>query len=246
MLSVIVITKNEAHNIARCLESVCWADELIVLDSGSTDDTVTIAKGYTPHVHYAPWEGYGVQKQRALQAATGDWVLNLDADEFVTQSLKQAMQAAMASNHWDACRIPIRMCFGQKTLNYSSSPTRHARLFKREGAAFSADVVHEKIILPQGARIGQLRTPILHYSYVDVSHALDKLNRYSSYSASIRLGHQKKSGLLQAIVSSMWMFVRCYFLQRGFLDGREGFLFAVLSAQGSFFRKIKQLYPDKA
>jgi len=245
MLSVIIIAKNEQLNIRHCLESVAWADELIVLDSGSTDDTVAIAREFTDKVFSTDWQGYGIQKQRALDHATGDWVLNLDADESVDERLKEQIMLAMASNDNDACRIPIQMYFCGKPLRFSSSPSRHVRLFKREGARYSADIVHEKIVLPENTRIGQLLAPIEHHSFQDVSHALYKINRYSSYSAKIRLKKNNPASMSKTLASSSWMFLRCYFLQRGFLDGKEGFLFALLNAQGSFYRGIKQLYPDR-
>ena len=245
-LSVIVIAKNEAQNIRRCLASVTWADEVIVLDSGSADETVALAKEFTPHVFCTDWQGYGVQKQRALARASGDWVLNLDADESVSAALRQVMVAMMLSNQFDACRVPIRMCFYGKQLRFSSSPTRHVRLFKRDGAHFSTDIVHEKIILPPSARIGQLKIPLLHHSFRDVSHAIDKMNRYSSYSAKIRLEEKHHSSTGRALLSACWMFFRCYVLQRGFVDGSPGFLFAVMNAQGAFFRSIKQVYPDRS
>lgn len=246
MLSVIVICKNEEAHIARCLKSVDFADEIIVLDSGSTDNTVQIAKKYTSHVYLADWQGYGVQKQRALVKATRQWVLNLDADEFLSDSLRQKIQQIIAEDHFDAYRVPIKMHFYNKALNYSSSPKRHVRLFKREGAAFSDDIVHEKIILPQSAKIGRLRQPILHYSFKDVSHFLYKMNKYSSYSAKIRIEKQKKSSLTHAIFSSFWMFFRSYVLQRGFLDGNEGFLMAVFNAHGAFYRGVKHRYKDES
>jgi len=245
MLSVVIITKNEEVNIRRCLESLLWADEIIVVDSGSTDKTLEIAKEFTDNIFVTDWQGYGIQKQRALAHATQDWVLNVDADEVVNPFLKNEIINAMKENTEDAYRIPIRMCFYDKPLRYSSSPKRHVRLFKRDGARYSDDIVHEKIVLPPKARVGKLSTPILHYSFEDVSHVLYKINRYSSYSAMTRLKENKKTSLLITLLSSSWMFFRCYILQRGILDGREGFLFALFSAQGTFYRGVKQLYCDK-
>lgn len=244
MLSVIIIAKNEAFNIRRCLESVQWADEVIVLDSGSEDDTVAIAKQYTDKVYTTDWQGYGIQKQRALSYASGDWVLNLDADESVSEQLKQAIQTKMASQQADAYRIPILMHFYGKPLRYSASPSRHIRLFKREGAQYSADLVHEKVQLPADARVQQVQEPIIHHSFRDVSHMLYKLNRYSSYSAQTRLEQAKTGRLSTTLLSVLWMFLRCYIFQRGFLDGKEGLLFAIYKAEGTFYRGIKQLYPD--
>lgn len=244
-ISVTIIAKNEESNIRRCLESVQWADELIVLDSGSTDNTMTIAREFTDKVFSTDWQGYGVQKQRALEHATSDWVLNLDADEFVDERLQREIKRAIATDFFDAYRIPIQMYFYGKPLRFSSSPKRHARLYKRIGARFSTDIVHEKIILARGAQVGKLSASIMHHSFQDVSHALYKINRYSSYSAKIRITDKKQKGIWKTLVSTSWMFLRCYVLQRGFMDGSAGFLFAVFNAQGSFYRGIKQIYPDK-
>ncbi len=244
MLSVMIIAKNEATNIECCLQSIAFADEIVVLDSGSTDNTVALARQYTDKVYETDWPGYGRQKQRALEYCQGNWVLNLDADEYVSDSLRATIIDLMKEESKDAYRIPIIMHFYGKPLPHCSSPIRHARLFKRAGAYFSDDIVHEKIVLPKGSRIGQLKEPILHQSFQDISHVLSKINRYSSYSAKIRLKTKKKSGVSVTLAKSIWMFVRCYLLQRGFLDGRAGLLFAIFNAQGTFFRGIKQLYPD--
>lgn len=244
MLSVIIIAKNEALNIRRCLESVGFADEIIVLDSGSEDNTVNIAREYTDNVFETDWRGYGVQKQRALEKASGHWVLNLDADESVDETLKQVILQAINANEADAYRIPIRMFFYDKPLRYSSSPKRHIRLFKRQGARYSLDIVHEKIILPVTCQTGQLNAPIRHHSFRDLSHALYKLNRYSSYSAKIRIEKDENVSFTKTTLATLWMFFRCYILQRGFLDGREGFIFALYNAQGTLYRGLKQLYPD--
>jgi glycosyltransferase involved in cell wall biosynthesis len=245
MLSIAIITKNEETNIRRCLESVQWADEIVVVDSGSTDNTVAIAKEFTDKVFIAEdWQGYGVQKQRVLDHTTGDWVLNLDADEVVDDVLKEAITQAINSNTADAFCIPVRMCFYGKPMRYSSSPKRHIRLFKREGASYSTDIVHEKILLPKHTRISKLRIPIMHHCYQDISHLLSKINRYYSYSAKIRIHEKKQISLLKTMLGTSWMFFRCYFIQRGFLDGRAGFLLALFNAQGTFYRGIKQLYQD--
>lgn len=246
MLSVIIITKNEEANIKRCLESICWVDEIIIVDSGSTDNTLSIARQYTDKIIInEDWQGYGVQKQRALDHAHGEWVLNLDADESVSAELKNAIEKAMAMRS-DAWRIPIQMVFYGQALHYSYSPARHIRLFKRQGAHYSKDLVHEKIVLPASAKIDQLTLPIMHLSFQDLSHALYKMNRYSSYTAHMRLEQKQSTSFLKVLAASTWMFFRCYFLQRGFGDGKAGFLMAVFNAQGTFYRGMKQLYPDSS
>lgn len=245
MLSVVIITKNEEVNLSRCLESIRWVDEVVILDSGSSDRTLEIARQFTDKVFISEdWQGYGIQKERALNQATGDWILNLDADESVSEQLKEAILQGISSHGVDAYRIPICMNFYGVPLKYSSSPKRHIRLFRREGARYSNDIVHEKILLPEGSRIEKISHPIMHHSFSDVSHALYKVNRYSSYSAKIRLNKDGTPGFLSILLSTGWMFFRCLILQRGFLDGKVGFLMAALNAQGTFYRGIKQLYPD--
>lgn len=244
MLSVIVIAKNEEATLARCLSSVQFADEIVVLDSGSDDNTVAIARQYTDKVFCTDWQGYGVQKQRALEKTTGEWVLNLDADEWVEPALADAIRSVITDNTHDGWRVPIRMHFQGKAVPHCSSPSRHIRLFRRKDAYFSHARVHEKICLPKGARIGQLHVPIEHISFRDVSHAIAKMNRYSSSTAAIRREKGRRASMLRTIGGTVWMFFRCYVVQGGFLDGRTGFLFAVLSAQGTFYRGIKQFYPD--
>lgn len=244
MLTVIIITKNEEANIGQCLQSVSFADEIIVFDSGSTDNTVAIAKQYTDKVFMSDWQGYGIQKQRALSEASGNWILNLDADESVSNELQLEIKAVIASDAADAYRIPIQMFFYNKPLKYSSSPKRHIRLFKKLNANYSSDIVHEKIILPSAAKISKIKHAIMHHSFRDVSHALYKINKYSSYSAKIRIDSRKKTGIFKVLAGTSWMFCRCFLLQRGFLNGRLGFLFALFSAQGTFYRGIKQIYKD--
>jgi glycosyltransferase involved in cell wall biosynthesis len=245
MLSVIIITKNEEPNIRRCLQSVDFADEIIVLDSGSTDRTLDIAREFTDKVFVnTDWQGYGKQKQRALEQAVGDWVLNLDADESVNDALKTAILNVMGANEQDAYQIPICMNFYDRPMPYSSSPSRHIRLFRRRGARYSDDLIHEKIVLPESFCIGKLSQAIMHHSFQDVSHALYKVNRYSSCSATVRLQQGSPPSLLKVLLGTGWMFFRCYIIQRGFMDGRAGFVLAVFKAQGTLYRGIKQIYPD--
>nr|WP_237578441.1 glycosyltransferase family 2 protein [Legionella pneumophila] len=216
MLSVIIITKNEEANIRRCLESVHFADEIIVLDSGSTDNTLAIAREYTDKVFSTDWQGYGIQKDRALQKAQGDWVLNLDADESVSSELRQEILQAISSDTADAFRIPIQMIFYNQVLKYSGSPKRHIRLFKRENASYSKDIVHEKVLIPVNARVGKLKKPIWHHSFSDVHHVLYKLNKYSSYSAKIRIESNEKVGLVKTFLVPYGCLSDAFFYRRDF------------------------------
>lgn len=245
MLSVIIIAKNEEANIRHCLESVRFADEIIVVDSGSTDSTVAIAREYTDKVLVTDWRGYGIQKQRALNLATGKWVLNLDADETVTAALQKSILEKTQMDKADAYRVPVYFNFYGRLLKRSCCPKRHIRLYKRAGAHYTSKIVHEEVIVPKNARIGQLAAGIEHRSFQDLSHALYKMNRYTSYSAKIRIQNQTKPSMLKAILGGLAMFIRCYVLQAGFLEGRDGFLLAVFNSHSSFYRHAKVIYQDR-
>lgn len=246
MLSVIMITKNEAYHLEQSLKAVDFADEIIVVDSGSQDNTLEIARRFTDKVYsYTDWRGYGIQKARALSHATQDWVLNIDADEVVSPELKNDILALMKSQRADAARLPIRLVFQGQIMRYTNAFNNHIRLFKREGAHYTEDIVHEKICLPKYAQITRLSGLLLHFSYRDISHALAKMNRYSSYTAKQRRAQGKTGSLGLTLLSAGWLFFRTYVLQKGFLDGKAGLLFAILNMEGAYYRGMKVLYPDR-
>ncbi|ALG68044.1 glycosyltransferase family 2 protein [Beggiatoa leptomitoformis] len=243
MLSVILITKNAAPHIDRCLTAVRWADEIIVVDSGSTDDTLIRCSAYTKHVFiHTDWQGFGVQKNRALQYATGDWVLSVDADEEVTPILQQAILEAMQNQSYSAWQLPrlSRYC-GRWMRHGGWYPDYVTRLFKRGTAQFSNDLVHEKLMVSQG-KIGQLTTPLLHYSFANLEEVLQKINAYSSASAQMQFARGKQGGLGKAILHALWTFIRTYIIRLGFLEGREGFMLAVSNAEGTYYRYLKLYY----
>jgi glycosyltransferase involved in cell wall biosynthesis len=245
MLSVTIIAKNEEANIRQCLESVKWADEIIVLDSGSTDNTVAIAKEYTDRVYITDWQGYAVQKQRALDRVTGDWVLNIDADESISEPLKESIQKAITNPAADGYRIPILLYFYGKERPRSSCTTKHLRLYRPKDACYSTALVHEEVLLPPTAKVFPLNHPIHHHSFQDLSHALYKMNLYTSYTATIRRKEHRSTSMTKSLFSAGWMFFRYYIIQGGCLEGRDGLLLAILKAQSGFYRHIKMIYPDK-
>ena len=239
-LSVVLITHNEAANLAACLESVAFADERIVVDSGSTDATAEIARGLGAHVVVTPdWPGFGAQKNRALALATGDWVFSLDADERVTPELARSLRAAIASNPPEAGYELSRLSnfCGQWMRHGDWYPDRVLRLFKRGVGRFSNDQVHERLIVD--GRIGRLDGELLHYSMPTLGSALDKMNRYSSGRAVDKVAAGMRGGLASALAHGLWAFVRCYILRRGLLDGRLGFVLAVYVAEGTYYRYLK-------
>ncbi|MDX3904406.1 MAG: glycosyltransferase family 2 protein [Pigmentiphaga sp.] len=238
-LSVIIITRNEARNLAECLESVRFADEIVVVDSGSTDDTVDIARRHGARVEITTdWPGFGPQKNRALDLATGDWVLSLDADERVTPELAAAIGQALRSPAHDAYDMPRLSSFCGRFIRHSGWwPDRVLRLFRRGTARFTDDLVHEKVVA--GGSVGHLTPHLLHYTYPDLDSAIAKMNRYSSDSARALRARGRHATIGTAIGHGAWTFVRLYLFKRGFLDGRHGFVLAVTAAAGSFYRYAK-------
>ncbi len=239
-LSVVIITKNEAAVIARCLESVAWADEIIVLDNNSSDSTADIARGLGARVSsVADWPGFGPQKNRALALATGDWVLSLDADEWVTPELHAEIARALAAPDFlPAYRMPRLSSYCGRVMRHSGWwPDHVTRLFQRSAARFSDDLVHEKLLV-EGVT-GSLLEPLRHEAIRDLEDALVKMNTYSTAGAAMLHARGKTASLAGAVAHGLWTFIRTYFLRAGFLDGREGFLLAVSNAEGSYYRYLK-------
>lgn len=239
-LSVIIITKNEAENIERCLQSVCWANEIIVVDSGSTDDTQSICERYGVKFYSDDWQGYGIQKNRALNKANGDWVLSLDADEYLSDGLQTEIQQAIKSPQFDGYQLLMRLVFNDRIIKHAVGLNKHLRLFRRDKAQFTNDEVHEVVNLD--GRIGQLQSVIYHRSFANVERLLEKMNHYSTISADMKHKSGKKGNAWRATFGALWIFFRLYVLNRGFLDGKEGLVLAVSFAEGSFYRYIKLSY----
>jgi len=237
-LSIIVICKNEQQHIAACLESVKFADEIIVLDSGSTDETVCIAKKYTDKVFQQPWLGFGEQKNAALDKATGDWVLSIDCDERVTPELAQSIQRAIAASS-DAVGFMVRRrstIFGHTVRFGDWSRDRVVRLFLRSHARFSPDQVHERVLL-QGA-CAALQGWLEHQPFASMHAMVETMNRYSDLSVAGSGGSSRPIGL--AFVRACWTFLRGYFFKGGVLDGAAGLLVAFSTAEGTFWRHAKR------
>ncbi len=244
-LSVIIITKNEVDNIRACLESVQWVDEIIVVDAGSSDGTAFIARKFTDKVYvHDDWPGFGRQKNRALEHASGDWVLSLDADERVPPALHKEILLAMSRADHAVYRIPRQSWFLGRRIRHSGwSPDYVARLFRRGSARFSDDLVHERLV--HDASAGTLGAPLLHYSYRTLDQVLDKMNQYSTAGAANMHEKGRRGGLGAAIGHGLWTFLKTWLLRGGFLDGREGLILAIANAQGSYYRYLKLMYLDE-
>lgn len=244
-LSVILITKNEILNIRECLESVLWANEIIVVDSGSNDGTVEVCRelGATVYVH--DWPGFGIQKNRALGYASHQWVLSIDADERVSPELRAEIEQVINDNHADGYEISRLSNFCGRFMRHSGwHPDYVLRLFQRDKARFSDALVHESVQM-QGSK-GRLHNSLLHYSYRDFEDVLAKLNSYSSASAVMQQQRGKRGGLGTAFLHGLWAFIRTYFLRAGFLDGREGVMLAIMNAENSYYRYIKLWLKQKS
>lgn len=241
-ISVIIITKNEEHAIHDCLSSVSWADEIIVVDSGSTDNTVSICKSHNARVEITyDWPGFGAQKNRALSLATGDWILSIDADERISKELQYEIQSIVKTKRNDqAFLIPRRSSFCGQFINHSGWwPDFVLRLFPNDQneARFSDDLVHERVVFK--GSIGALINPIIHISYLDLEEVIVKMNAYSTDGAQMAFAKGKKSSLRVALSHSIWTFIRTYFLKLGFLDGKMGFILAASNAQETYYRYLK-------
>lgn len=238
MLSVIVITKNEAGHIGRCLASVAWADEIVVLDSGSSDDTVAIARQFTDQVFVTDWPGFGPQKQRALDKANGDWILSLDADEEVGPALAEEIQQAIRQDAVQSFEIPRLSSYcGRQITHGGWWPDYVLRLFRRDAGRFSNEVVHERVEV-QG-RIGRLKQPLLHEAFVDPDEVLRKINSYSTLGAEKLFHAGMRASLGKAIAKGLWTFFRSYVIKAGFLDGPQGLMLAISNAEGAYYKYLK-------
>lgn len=240
-LSIVIIAKNESINIFECVKSASFADEVLVIDSGSEDDTIKLAKKAGARVLSKKWLGYGAQKNLAIKLAKGDWIFSLDADERIDTNLASEIKSAVKNRLYSVYEVPRKSLFISKFMNFSGwTPDFTKRLFKKGTGKFQERLVHEHF--ETHFRIGRLKTSLIHYSYRDVETVLKKINTYSSYGA-IDYKRQKKHGsFYNAIFHGFWAFFKTYFLKFGFLDGAEGFMLAFANAEYAYYKYIKLYY----
>lgn len=240
-ISVCVVTKNEAHNIVACLSTVTWADQIIVIDSESTDNTVELCRRFTEQVYISPWLGCGPQRAQIYQYATSEWVLLLDADERVTAQLATEIQATInSSENYSAYDIPFQSYFcGQRMRFGDWMNEHHVRLLRRTDCAIVPHLLHFGVQV--NGRIGRLRHKILHYSYPNIGSVLHKLQVYSAAGAQNNLQRGKTSSFWSALGHGIFAFLRGYILRLGFLDGQRGFMLAVYNAECSYYKYLQQV-----
>jgi glycosyltransferase involved in cell wall biosynthesis len=239
-LSVIVITKNEERNIVDCLESVRWANELVVVDGGSDDKTVDLARRYTQKVYAKAWDGYAASKNFALQQCTGDWVLWLDADERVTEALSKEIQDALGQGvvGFAGFEVSRKAFFLGKWIKHCGwYPGYVLRLFRRGAGEWSNKRVHEHLKID--GKTGRLNADLLHYTDPNLWHYFEKLNRYTTLAAEDLTESGERFRMSQLTMRPAWLFLRMYFLKLGFLDGVQGFILCVLSSCYVFTKYAK-------
>lgn len=246
-LSVIIISRNEAANISECIASVAWADEIIVVDSASVDDTVSLAREMGARVYeHADWPGFGPQKNRALGYATKDWVFSLDADERVTPELRTEIERAMHEARAEGYYVPRLSQFCGRFVRHSGwYPDYVLRLFKRDEGRFSESLVHETLLL--GGATAKLKKPLLHYSYLTSDDVERKVEHYSTAAAQQMFQSGKRSSLASAMLSGAWAFVRTYVIRLGVLDGSAGLSIARMNARTTYlkYRKLEAMHSPK-
>ena len=244
MLSVTVITKNEARNIEDCLRSVAWAQEIVVVDQFSSDGTADMAKGLGARVYQEPWKGFARQKNSALEKTTGDWILSLDADERITDSLREEIQKAITSESpFSGYCIPRKNFFCGRWIRHGGwYPDYNLRLFKKGTGRFEERAVHEKVVAD--GRIGYFKNPMEHYTDASVSDYLQKMDRYSKLAAREITGKARWSRWHNLTLRPIFELLNTYVLRGGFLDGARGFFLAVSSAYSNFLKYYRYYEND--
>ncbi len=238
-ISACIITLNEEDNIRTCLISLDFADEIILLDSGSTDNTLKIAEEFPKvKVFFRKFDNYINQKNFCIEQASYDWILSLDADEEVSEKLKLEIQNLNFSETVDGFFIPRLTFYLGKWIYHSGwYPNYQLRFFKKTKGKFSGILVHETVQI--SGQVFNLKNPLHHYSYKNISDHLKFIDRYSDLCADEKFKKGKKSGVFLAIVKSAWKFFFMYFVKFGFLDGKVGLIISILGSYYNFLKYIK-------
>jgi glycosyltransferase involved in cell wall biosynthesis len=242
-ISAFIITRNEADNLPECLQTLKFCQEIVVLDQQSDDDTAQLAKAFGARIITTKdWPGFGIQKQRALNLTTGEWVLSIDADERIPPELAAEIQQAIRSNTAEGYYIKRRSQFLGKWMRHGGwYPDRVLRLARRANARFDLTPIHEKMLID--GRIVELRYSMLHYSYRSIDDLLAKQKTYALAGAEKKSGARVSGGVVMALLRSGWTFVRLYGVQLGFLDGRHGLVAAIAKSQETFWKYLAAAWP---
>jgi glycosyltransferase involved in cell wall biosynthesis len=236
-ISAVIITYNEEKNIRRCLESLRWAREIVVIDSYSSDKTVEIAREYTNQVFLHPFEGYVKQKNYALDRASSEWVFSLDADEVVTQKLWDRIQKSWPQEKvaYDGFTVNRLSQFSGKWIRHCGwYPDKKLRLFRRQRGRWTGNDLHEKVQVE--GRVKDLNADLRHYAYENLAENMEKIQRYSTIFAKAQYKRGRRASCFDLLMRPVAKFFKAYILKRGFLDGRHGFL---LTSMASFYVFLK-------
>jgi len=238
-LSVVIIACNEEANIGRCLKSVRWADEIVVADSGSSDNTLKICREYGCRIRRTKWLGFSGTRRFAARQASHDWILSVDADEEVSAELAAEIQSLLKGTpRFNGYRIPVRSFFLGKRMRHSGwDRESHVRLFDRRRATYNDRLIHEGLRVRGGK--GDLKGVLWHYPYPTLDRYIQKMNQYSELGALSLHRRGKTSSPFKAFMHAVLKFNKMYFLQRGILDGRRGFVLAAVSAVSVYFKYLK-------
>jgi glycosyltransferase involved in cell wall biosynthesis len=240
--SVTIITLNEEQNLRDCLESVPWADEIVIVDSGSTDGTLRIAEEFHCHIVHNPWPGMREQKNIANAAATGPWILNLDADERLSKDLQEEVQEHLADPKFDGYSFPRKNIFLGKWMRHGGwYPDATLRLFRKGQGKFGGTNPHSNVELAPGARVITLKHPLVHLTYYSLAQYVGKQYTYADAAAR----ELYDSGKLRSVssariwVKTLWKFIETYFIKRGFLDGPHGLIAALGASFGAYLKQAR-------
>jgi glycosyltransferase involved in cell wall biosynthesis len=230
-LSVVIITKNEEQKIENAIKSATFANEIVVLDSGSTDNTCNIAQSLGAKVYQQEWLGFGPQKNKALEYATNNWVFVLDSDERITTKLQEEILEVLQNPQYDGYLTPrLNNFWGYDIKTCGLYPDYTIRLFDKTKAKFNEVTVHESVQL--SSKAGILQNHMIHLAYDSIEQFITKQNKYSSI-------HNKKRSIIKALINPSWTFFKLFILKRGFLDGWNGFVISKLYAQYTFWKYVK-------
>jgi len=237
-LSIAIITKNEEKNIGRCLKSVNWADEVVVVDSGSIDGTLRICKEFNCKIINSEWLGFGATKQLAVENCANDWIFVIDADEVMTAELKTKIESTLVNPNYSGYRI-------KRTSYYLGKMIRHCgwdkdytlRLFNKNKGRFNDRVVHESVQI-EDEKIGKIEEPLLHYTYPEIKDHIHKMLTYSKLGSEQKYRKGATSSIVKSMLHGVFKFIKMFILQRGFLDGKEGFILSLNSSFGVYLKYL--------
>jgi glycosyltransferase involved in cell wall biosynthesis len=239
-ISATIITKNEAKHIKDCIKSIIWVDEIIILDCGSIDGTQDICRKYAPKVklYETDWPGFGIQKNRALNLATSEWILSIDADERVTTKLRNEILHTILCPKYTAYKIPRQSFFMKKQLKFcDNNKDTPIRLSNRKYCKYSDEIIHEKMII--NGTIGKLQEKLEHHSWDNLEELTNKINEYSTLGALKLKQNKKQGGLMIALIHASWIFTKIYLIQLGCFDGLPGLIIASSKFKSTFHKYLK-------